>query len=355
MLLIMRRLSLLLVICFSVGLIAAQEAGQDIIHLQSGLQVRGTIVEYEPDDYVKLRKMGTTEVVTYPIEAVKRIEQVPDEANAEGEFVVPERIFSRVELKNGTWMEGVIVSYERGETLVLQLEDGREVTLQEENIVSISNTTKQAQKDPAARRRARRLRVEQWRAQQGTEKVQLPYAFRETGWFSTSSFAFSFGKRERLRRPDPIFSPNPDEDTRNSIGFNLQHIVGYHYSRMVGVGAGLSYDAYDLEDGESVLTVFGHYRGFFSQKHVTPFVAGSLGYGFALQRKEQGVIESDGGIMIHPELGLRLGGTDKANFMLSLGMRFQKAYYVTEEPFSGNIIYRDLWYRRLICSLAVTF
>ena len=141
----------------------------------------------------------------------------------------------------------------------------------------------------------------------------------------------------------------------SAIGFNVQHITGYQFNRMVGVGLGASYDAYDLEDGESMVTVFGHYRAYLSKRIVAPFAAISAGYGFALKNEEQGVKETDGGLMFHPEIGLRLGATDAANFTISLGYRIQDAYYVQERPFNGNIEYRDVRYQRFLFTLGLLF
>ncbi|MEM1216441.1 MAG: hypothetical protein AAGJ82_12190 [Bacteroidota bacterium] len=352
---VIRQLSLLVFLLFSTTVLCAQDTPLDIVYLQSGLQVKGIIVEYKPDAYVKLSKEGSGQVVTYPIEAVVKIEQ--GGAASRTESAIQEPVLSQVELKNGTTHRGVIVDYDQDNAIKLRLENGRELTFETDEIEKITApqpTPIKVRSDADSRRRARRLRLEEWRVQQKQPRVKPAYAFRETGRFHTTSFSFSFGRRENLVAPDPVFFPQPTT-TRNSVGFNLQHIYGQQFSRMVGVGLGLSYDAYDLEDGESILTPFVHYRGFLNQKNVSPYVAANAGYGFALLRREQGVIQADGGIMFNPEVGLRLGGAEKANFMMGLGMRMQKAYYVTEEPFSGNIIYRDLWYRRIMMNISVTF
>ena len=274
--------------------------------------------------------------------------------NQEWWIVVPEleemEITSTVQLKDGTRHEGIITAYKEGESVQLTLESGSALTFPESEIEGITYTLPEETEKSGQRIVREREPVFPTRP-----KAKPVYEFRETGWFHNTSFAFSFGRRER--EDVLIFTPSFEERTveMSAIGFNVQHIAGYHFSRKVGLGVGASYDAYDLEDGESMLTLFGHYRGYLSKGIVAPFISMNVGYGFALKNGNQGVKETDGGLMFHPEIGLRLGATDKANFTLGIGYRIQDAYYVQERPFNGNIEYRDVRYQRLLFSLGLVF
>lgn len=345
----------LFVTLFFIGFgLSAQNA--DILHLRSGTVISGEIMAYSPDGDLVFRNASDGLTKTYPIEAVARIQQLPatsdGETDADWWILVPElekeEVVSQVELKDGTVHEGFITDYERGGNVKLQLEGGSSLTFAESEIQGISYDLPEQEQLEAV--------VEEREKEPVTRLRTKPvYAFQETGWFQSTSFAFSFGRRERDEFS--IFSPFFEEETSemSAIGFNVQHIAGYQFNRMVGVGLGASYDAYDLEDGESMLTIFGHYRAYLSKKIVAPFAALNAGYGFALTNDEQGVTEAEGGWMIHPELGLRLGATDKANFTVSIGYRLQDAYYVQERPFNGNIEYRDVRYQRFLFTLGLLF
>jgi len=187
------------------------------------------------------------------------------------------------------------------------------------------------------------------------KKVKPSYQFKETGRFTAVNFGFSFGKRDRDEFIFDPFSPVPPPTQQNAIGFNIQTIVGHQFSHKFGLGGGVSYDGYNLEDGEAILTFLAHARGYLNKKTISPFWGLSAGYGLALKNSTQGVNEAKGGPMFHPELGLRLGASKKTNFTFSLGYRFQKAEYIQEFPFNGDIEYRDINSRRFLFSVGLLF
>ena len=344
---------LFLLTCFGLSLFAQDS---DVLQLQSGTILTGEIVAYIPNDKVIFKKSSDGMTQTYPMEAVAKVQQLPLEVKPDHEWwiLVPEvegnEVISQLQLKDGTEQEGIITSYEPGGEVKLRLESGATITVAESEIESVTYSVSA----DLTREERREIRKQRPKAAPAPRPKPV-YEFRERGWFQNTSFAFSFGRREQ--EEESIFGPGFNEGTTemSAIGFNVQHITGFQFNRLVGVGAGVSYDAYDLEDGESVLTLFGHYRAYLSKKIVAPYAAVSAGYGFALLNEDQGVKEADGGWMIHPEVGLRLGATDKANFTVGLGYRLQDAYYVQERPFNGNIEYRNITYQRFLFTLGLLF
>lgn len=189
----------------------------------------------------------------------------------------------------------------------------------------------------------------------GQAAAERVYAFREHGFFHHSSFSFLFGTRED---DDTYYFDefgNYTYSNAPSTGFTVQHITGYQFSRLVGAGLGVSYDSYNVETAESILSVFGHYRGYLTRRIFAPFVGISAGYGFVLQNKLTGIIEGSGGVMLNPELGLRLGAYDKANLTVALGYRFQSADYTREVPWVNVVEYRDITYRRFMLNVGLLF
>lgn len=188
------------------------------------------------------------------------------------------------------------------------------------------------------------------------KRAKPVYLFSEEGRFTALNFGFTFGKRKPSFVEENPFFPGPGNgQEENAIGFNVQLAVGHQFNRKIGAALGLSYDAYNLEDGESLVTPLLHFRGYLNAKNVAPFWAFTTGYGFALNNDSQGIFEAKGGFMYHPELGLRLGASDKTNFTLSLGYRFQKAEYIQEFPFNGDIQYREVDYKRFLFSVGLLF
>lgn len=350
-------LSTLLMLLFFSGLVYGQDNSVlDHIQLRSGKTVVGIITEYKAGEYIVIRKISNNRSSRYPLEAVVGITQTEGELT-EGvqlPYLIKSDISSTVELKDGSRYEGEIVGYDTNSGLQLEMKNGTTLTFSDSEVERVFYDLP---------KNLERTLASQDEVEEVMKKGEDPpaprpkpvYEFREEGVFNTTSFSFSFGSREQSNQIIDPFFPEPRSTTRSTIGFNIQHITGYQFSRMLGLGIGASYDAYDLEDGESIFSLFAHYRGYLTQKNIAPFIALSGGYGFALRNEDQGVTEAEGGWMLHPEIGLRLGAAPRANFTFSLGYRMQEAYYVQEFQFSGNIEYRDLVYRRMLFSLGLVF
>lgn len=337
--------------CFLLTLVA-QSA--DVLHLRSGAIVQGTILNYTEDNKIVFKRAEDDIVQTYPMEAVEQLQQLPTAGTETWRTVLPitqrKRVLSNITLNDGTVYQGIIKSYSPEGEMRIELETGTLAIVMDTEVKEITYDM------PGPKRGSEYVTKEPNADKPVFERRKPVYEFKEEGWFNTTSFAFSFGKRER--EGDAIFfDPNFQEVTvtQSAIGFNIQHIMGYQFNRLVGAGLGVSYDAYDMEDGESILSVFGHYRGYLSKSIVAPYIGLNAGYGFALTNKNQGVMTAEGGWMFHPEAGLRLGATEKSNFTIGLGYRLQEAYYVQERPFNGNIEYRNVTYQRFLFSLGLLF
>jgi hypothetical protein len=340
-------------VVFAVFSLTLTGQSSDVLHLRSGAIVQGKIISYTDDNKIVFKRAEDDIVQTYPLEAVEQIQQLPISANETWQTTLPfaeeQKVVSTVTLNDGTVYEGAIKSYSPEGEMRIGLTSRRTVIVMDTEVKEITYDISGAQLN------SEYLSEQKPSDKPAFERRKPVYEFQEEGWFHTTSFAFSFGRRER----DELFFFNPgfEDATVNQavVGFNVQQIMGYQFSRMVGVGLGVSYDAYDLEDGESILSVFGHYRGYLTKSIVAPYLGLNAGYGFALANKSQGVTTAEGGWMIHPEVGLRLGATEKSNFTISLGYRLQGAYYVQERPFNGNIEYRDVTYQRFLFSLGLLF
>ncbi len=333
-------------------LTAQNTAGPDQIELRSGKVVSGTIIEYQPGSFVKMQ-LAEGHIETFPAEAVMQIRQAGIASDGDVESVTLDDVTnpdlsdlrSAIYLKDGGVYYGEILEYEQDSHVMIKLEDGATLVIDQRDIDHIGYEGEEMLNQT---RRVRERRV----------RSKPVYAFRERGTFHCTSFAFSFGRRDVGN--DILIDPfggggGSLQGEKTAIGFNIQHVSGYQFNRWVGTGLGVSYDGYDLEEGEAMLTLFGHYRAYLTKKIVSPFVSMNVGYGFALTNSNQGIVEAEGGLMLHPELGLRLGASAKANFTMTVGYRIQDAFYTQEFPFNGDIEYRDLQYRRFYFSLGLLF
>lgn len=338
-------LTLICIALFSLSL-AAQPAGEvprDVIVLKNGQVYRGVIEDYDPGHQLSLR-LSDGSVREFPAHDIERIRQEEAASEPEGTPLETEKELDEIHLLDGKVYRGRIVEYERGEYLTLQLPDGSMLVFSELEIAQIGSGEGEGRvRSPSVHKPAVRRKP--------------VYAFSERGPFHQTSFSFSFGERPISSREtvfDPFFGPQ-EAETRTAIGFNIQHVSGFQFNRWVGLGAGLSLDGYNLDDGETMLTFLGLYRAYLTKSIVAPFVSAHVGYGLPFRNANQGITEAEGGFMFHPEIGLRLGANDRTNFTLAAGYRFQDAYYVQEFDFNGDIQYRDMTYRRFVFTMGLLF
>ncbi|RME98363.1 MAG: hypothetical protein D6772_09110 [Bacteroidetes bacterium] len=330
------------------------KAQVDVVVLPDGTEVMGKLLQFDPAVGLSLEVAKTGEVRTFAegeyqrlLQLAKRkVNMMPGDLTPL-EQIVEEVGDQRVTLyfRDGSRSKGKILGYERGGNIRLQTTGNTIYHFSDQEVIAISfNGGK------ALARRYRELAFP-------TKPIEQIYAFREQGLFNHTSFAFTFGKSTVYSSVSaPIFFPSPEEDlVQQTTGFNVQHITGYQFNRWVGAGLGLAYDSYSLEGGEAMLSVFAHYRAYLTKHIRAPYFGLSVGCGFPWLEQDKGFLESEGGFMLHPKLGIRLGASDQANFTMDLGYRWQDAYFVQEEPFTRDILYRDILYCRLVFSLGLLF
>lgn len=236
------------------------------------------------------------------------------------------RTIDIVYLTDGSVLRGRILSYQPGEKLKFQLNSGGEVELADSGIEKIV----QEPEDPLVATLLRR------------QKAEKVYAFRETGFYCATVFALLPGGGEY----------------RSEMGLSLQASFGYQLNRHLGLGIGASIDGYaNQASGDTFLPLFAEARGYLLKKKRTPYWVVAAGYGFPLQTnmENQEIRRFEGGYMIHPAVGYRLGADKHLNMTLDLGYKFQKALTEREFLFSGDILTRDVVYRRLCLRMSVIF
>jgi len=112
----------------------------------------------------------------------------------------------------------------------------------------------------------------------------------------------------------------------NTPGYGFSFLAGYRINRLIGAGLGVGYDKFIDDTGEELVPIFAEFSGYAIPK--TTSFSYSLGVGYALAKNNSdfGIIDSKGGILIYPAVGLRFGGS-KMKYTLDLGYKFQKASF----------------------------
>jgi len=147
------------------------------------------------------------------------------------------------------------------------------------------------------------------------------YNFKEEGLYFTFTNSF--------------IRANPGLRANGSNGLGFSFSAGKKINRFLLLGAGAGFDHYIWNTGEKILPVFIEAQGFFQQTNESLFYKVQIGKGFAFTDEDYGITKANGGLMIHPSLGLRIGH-NRVKTTFAVGYKFQNA----------NFIYNDRWQRR---------
>ncbi|MCB0557756.1 MAG: hypothetical protein H6573_16775 [Lewinellaceae bacterium] len=231
-----------------------------------------------------------------------------------------------IHLKNGSQFEGKILEYLQGSMLRLELRSGGEIEFREEEIGRIEQGWESSKTD-----------------RQETVSIPPPkgraYAFKENGVYNATYFSTLSG------------SVNKDFQ----LGLGIHNVTGYQLHRVFGLGFGFGVDTYSFDNGETLYPVFAEARGYLSQKRVSPYYSGSLGYGFAFRNSDEFINKANGGLFYRAALGLRLGADKDTNVLADIGYQYQQAFFERRTEFQNEIEEKRLEFNRIAIRIGLIF
>ncbi len=324
--------------------LAAQQQDTDKIYLHDGTVIEGWIEYYESGKQLRLRLSDSRWKFIDHADIARIVSAVPKER-----VVTPEkpgnipfalrRDLDIVYLLNGEAYSGTILNYQKDSFLTL-LADKKELVFADEEIDRIIYGN---------RRKSNAIEHTNHRKSQ----IAREYTFQETGFFQAATISFSIGQETADPRAFSNFFDSRSENVLAGYGFH--YTAGHQFNRLLGIGLTLGLDAYNLTAKESVVSLAAQYRGYFSTTRFAPLAMLDAGYGQGIRKKSVNITEAGGGLLLHPALGFRLGGSSSHNLTLDLGIRMQQASFTREFPQTGSTQFKRTTYRRWVFRLGMIF
>lgn len=222
-------------------------------------------------------------------------------------------------LKSGTEFSGYVKEWKVGEVITIETEAGNEYTFTGDSIDKI-------------------LQMKLYEKSNNL-KFGTPYNFKESGRYYSVRGS--------------IIKGNNGDRRNEQAGLGISLLAGHRFNRFIGIGAGVGYDSYTLESGESVLPLFVEASGYTTPTHTSLSYSLAAGYGLAFTNEEYGIIDAKGGLMVHPSIGMRFG-KKKLKYTLDLGYRFQKANFTFRDQWNGRSRFEQrLLYKRVTLRFGV--
>ncbi len=107
--------------------------------------------------------------------------------------------------------------------------------------------------------------------------------------------------------------------------FSINLTVGYQLNDKLSLGIGTGYDTY--VNDVPIIPLYLDFRGDIFNSPITPYYKLSVGYGFDSPTKDQknnDSVEYDGGVLVHPSIGLKFYTRGNLAWLLDFGYRFQR-------------------------------
>ncbi len=225
-----------------------------------------------------------------------------------------------IHMKNGSVFRGQITHYTQGGILKIKVNDKIELAFPDNQIKKIIQ--KEVNSDGIKEIKSRKQ-----------------YAFRERGVYNLTSGSIAAGKQAW--------------NSENIIDVGFQNITGFKFNRFLGVGLGIGVDYYYGGSGQTVMPIFAEARGYLKEKNVSPMYSLAAGYGIAFKRNDFNITNTKGGLMLHPAIGLRIGGSDNATFIIDLGFKIQHAQF--EYDWGWEQMVQRMRYHRFILRTGIMF
>lgn len=224
-----------------------------------------------------------------------------------------------VYLKDGSRMEGQIISYLQGEKVILRLANGQEKEIADDQIAKI---VQGVAKDP--KRAAYKS---------GPKPITK-------GVYNSTMLSFALG--------------GGSTNAGLALGAGFANVTGYQFNRSLGLGFGLGLDNYTRR-GETIYPLFLEARAFLPSKSNDGnyYLSASAGWGFAFKRSDLDITEANGGIMVYPAIGYRAYTSEGLDVNFDLGAKLQKASFVKIRS-NGDVEERDILYRRLVLRVGLS-
>lgn len=236
------------------------------------------------------------------------------------------KIVSKVFLFDGSILIGTILEANQNDNMYFELSEGTLLNIPVRSIKKIIQNN-----------------------DKGRSKINNPYEFREKGFYNVNYLSSNAGI---------------ESDGSHVLGFGLSSVVGKMFCKYFGVGLGVGFDKYDfinLNNSDrfshnpnsaapftSIYQVFLETRGYLFSEHTSYYYSMNVGYGLPNRNKDFNVLASNGGLLLHPAIGIRLGGKKHFNVCIDLGLKFQQTSFTAPTFFIEGIDHYNINYKRFI-------
>lgn len=103
--------------------------------------------------------------------------------------------------------------------------------------------------------------------------------------------------------------------------------VGYQFNDHVNIGVGTGLQQYSTWEGTASIPIYAFLSGNFLEAPNTPYYHVAAGFGLATPFGDDFYDDAEGGLYVHPSLGMRFDLYKGTSFLLEMGYQFHNARF----------------------------
>lgn len=139
-----------------------------------------------------------------------------------------------------------------------------------------------------------------------------PYQFKDKGVYYSLMGGF--------------ISANHGPRLNGTNGYTMSFSAGYRFHRLFSVGLGTGVDQYAHNSGERVHPIFVDLRSYLLPSNRTIVLNVQAGYGLTFNNDPRSIVDSKGGFMFYPNIGLSFGES-QTKFSFDVGYKIQRSQW----------------------------
>jgi len=194
----------------------------------------------------------------------------------------------------------------------------------------------------------------------------MPDAFSQEvtekkGYFNTTQISVLMGNRQISENYQNF------NYARSELFPSVTMTNGYMFNEYVAIGIGVGFEIFD----QNLFPVFIDIRRTFWDKDISPFLAFKMGHSFSNFKKKyynylslyhepynisNAYYRKDGGLMVHPEMGVKITLSENADLLFTVAYRYQKTKSTVSQDFGQHRKWEHMEsMNRLSFGIAITF
>lgn len=146
------------------------------------------------------------------------------------------------------------------------------------------------------------------------------------------------------------YASSPNRESKSTrAGVGLHFVLGHKYSEKIALGIGAGLDTYS---SNLLMPIYADFRGVWSTRPAKIAFSYNLALGYSFHTgifyPNNDFNKWKGGLMVYPNVGIRIARRKQANIILDVGYKFQASQHQFSSWWNSRDTIDKIWYKNLV-------